>query len=91
MQCPMKTSEGNETLIAYGARTMTPEAEMDFARHMSACASCLEMAEHQTFGRQIRNHGLRLRTSVQAEGRRQRLVYERLPELRTAMRQFVTP
>ena len=47
MQCPMKTSGGNETLIAYGARTMTPEAELAFVRHMSACASCLEMAEQQ--------------------------------------------
>ena len=47
MQCPMKTSEGNETLIAYGARTMPPEAESQFVRHMSGCESCLKVAEQQ--------------------------------------------
>ena len=45
MQCPMKTSAGNETLIAYGARALTPEAETEFVRHFSGCDSCRSVAE----------------------------------------------
>ncbi len=47
MQCPMKTSAGNETLIAYGARALTPEAETEFVRHFSGCDSCRSVAEAQ--------------------------------------------
>ena len=47
MQCPFENGNGAELIVAYGARTLAPEAEIAFDRHMASCAKCREMAAAQ--------------------------------------------
>jgi anti-sigma factor RsiW len=47
MQCPQKNSDGAELIIAYVARTLDPENEAAFERHLQSCATCRELASAQ--------------------------------------------
>jgi anti-sigma factor RsiW len=47
MDCPQQNSDGVELIIAYAARTLDPENEAAFERHLEVCASCREMAAEQ--------------------------------------------
>jgi anti-sigma-K factor RskA len=47
MECPLENGNGAELIVAYGARTLAPEAEAAFVRHMASCSNCREMAAAQ--------------------------------------------
>ncbi|HEV2689786.1 MAG TPA: zf-HC2 domain-containing protein [Bryobacteraceae bacterium] len=46
-ECPLENGNSAELIVAYGARTLAPETEAAFERHMSACAKCRELAAAQ--------------------------------------------
>ena len=46
-ECSLDNGNSAELIVAYGARTLTPEAEAAFERHMSMCANCRELAAAQ--------------------------------------------
>ncbi len=47
MNCPIRTGQGAEYFIAYGARTLSPDAQASLEFHMLECAECRRMAEAQ--------------------------------------------
>jgi anti-sigma factor RsiW len=47
MGCPTEDDEGEELILAYGARTLAPEQQIELERHLGTCASCREKAEAQ--------------------------------------------
>lgn len=47
MNCPLKTGEGTEVFIAYGARTLPAESEEALQQHLEACSDCRQTAEAQ--------------------------------------------
>ena len=46
-ECSLDNANSAELIVAYGARTLDPEAEAAFERHMAACAQCRELATAQ--------------------------------------------
>ncbi|HYL74102.1 MAG TPA: zf-HC2 domain-containing protein [Bryobacteraceae bacterium] len=46
-ECPLENGNSAELIVAYGARTLAPEVEAAFERHMSTCANCRELAAAQ--------------------------------------------
>jgi len=46
-ECPLENANSAELIVAYGARTLDPEAEAAFERHMATCAHCRELATAQ--------------------------------------------
>jgi anti-sigma factor RsiW len=46
MGCPVE-DDGDELIIAYGARTLDPEQQLELERHLNICARCRELAEAQ--------------------------------------------
>ena len=47
MQCPVKSSEGVELFVGYGARTLPPGTEAALERHMMTCEDCRRMGDAQ--------------------------------------------
>jgi anti-sigma factor RsiW len=47
MDCPLQEKDGVELIVAYAARTLDPENEVAFERHLEVCPSCREMAAAQ--------------------------------------------
>jgi anti-sigma factor RsiW len=47
MGCPTEDDEGEELILAYGARTLAPEQQIELERHLETCGSCREKAEAQ--------------------------------------------
>jgi anti-sigma factor RsiW len=47
MGCPIEGDEGEELILAYGARTLAPEQQIELERHLETCGSCREKAEAQ--------------------------------------------
>ena len=47
MQCPVKSSEGVEVFMGYGARILPPGTEAALERHMLTCDDCRRMADAQ--------------------------------------------
>lgn len=47
MGCPIGDDGGDELILAYGARTLAPQQQVELERHLESCASCREMAEAQ--------------------------------------------
>lgn len=47
MDCPLKTGTGTEVFIAYSARTLTAQAEVELLKHIESCTGCRRMAEAQ--------------------------------------------
>jgi hypothetical protein len=47
MGCPVEDGSGAELIVAYSARTLAPEQEAEFERHLASCAKCRELAEAQ--------------------------------------------
>jgi anti-sigma factor RsiW len=47
MECPQHNGDGAELIIAYAARTLDPEIEAAFERHLESCARCRELAAAQ--------------------------------------------
>ena len=47
MGCSLEKSVAEELIVAYAARTLDPEREAEFARHLETCGSCREMAAQQ--------------------------------------------
>ncbi len=47
MECPQKSGNGGELVVAYVARALDSGTEAAFKRHMEACATCREMAAAQ--------------------------------------------
>jgi len=46
-RCPLEIGNAGELVLAYGARTLTPDQAAAFERHMLSCAGCREMAAAQ--------------------------------------------
>jgi anti-sigma factor RsiW len=47
MGCPVEDGSGAELIVAYSARTLAPDREAEFERHLALCAKCRELAEAQ--------------------------------------------
>lgn len=47
MECPQKTGDGVELIIAYAARTLDSQTELVFEQHLQSCASCQKVAAAQ--------------------------------------------
>ena len=47
MECPQKTGDGAELIVAYAARALDPETEAAFERHLEVCPSCRKVAAAQ--------------------------------------------
>lgn len=47
MHCPIRTGEGTELFLEYGARSLTPEKEVALERHMASCEDCQRVASAQ--------------------------------------------
>ncbi len=47
MGCPIEDDGGGELILAYGARTLAPQQQVELERHLESCASCRELAEAQ--------------------------------------------
>lgn len=47
MGCPIRDDGGDELILAYGARTLAPQQQVELERHLESCASCREVAEAQ--------------------------------------------
>jgi anti-sigma factor RsiW len=47
MGCSLGKSVAEELVIAYAARTLDPDEEADFERHLDSCARCRELANQQ--------------------------------------------
>lgn len=47
MDCPLKSKDGAELIVAYGAGTLAPEMQFALERHLEGCAECRETAEAQ--------------------------------------------
>ena len=47
MACPQRNGRGAELIIAYAARTIDPETEAAFERHLEMCAPCREATAAQ--------------------------------------------
>jgi anti-sigma factor RsiW len=46
-RCPFEDGKGAELVLAYCARTLTPDQSAAFELHMSSCAGCRELAAAQ--------------------------------------------
>jgi anti-sigma factor RsiW len=46
MGCPVE-DDGDELIIAYGARTLDPEQQLELERHLKICVRCRELAQAQ--------------------------------------------
>lgn len=46
-ECPIDDGSGPELILAYGARTLDPETEAVFERHMRTCKRCSDAAAAQ--------------------------------------------
>jgi anti-sigma factor RsiW len=46
MGCPVE-DDGDELIIEYGARTLTPEQQIYLERHLKECQRCRDLAEAQ--------------------------------------------
>jgi hypothetical protein len=46
MGCPVE-DDGDELIIGYGARTLTPVQQIELERHLELCQRCRELAEAQ--------------------------------------------
>jgi hypothetical protein len=46
MGCPVE-DDGDELIIAYGARTLDPEQQLELEQHLNICARCRQLAEAQ--------------------------------------------
>jgi anti-sigma factor RsiW len=47
MGCPIEDDGGDELIVAYGARTLAPQQQVELERHLESCATCREMVEAQ--------------------------------------------
>jgi len=47
MGCPLERSVAEELIVAYAARTLDPEQEAEFERHLETCTNCRELAVQQ--------------------------------------------
>lgn len=47
MQCSQQDGRREETIIAYAAGTLEPQARFELERHLAVCAECRAMAESQ--------------------------------------------
>jgi len=47
MGCPIEDDGGDELILAYTARTLAPQQQVELERHLESCASCRELAEAQ--------------------------------------------
>jgi hypothetical protein len=47
MNCPIANQDGAETLLAYCARKLNPEAAAALERHIAICPDCREFADGQ--------------------------------------------
>jgi anti-sigma factor RsiW len=47
MKCPIESRETSETLLAYSARRLDPDARAVLERHMEICPACREFARGQ--------------------------------------------
>jgi len=45
--CPLTNGNSAELIVGYGARTLAPEMEMAFERHLLTCEACRELASAQ--------------------------------------------
>jgi anti-sigma factor RsiW len=46
MSCSVE-DDGDELIIAYGAKTLSPEQQIELERHLKSCRRCRELAEAQ--------------------------------------------
>jgi len=46
-ECRLENGNSAELIVAYGARTLAPDVEAAFERHMAMCANCRELAAAQ--------------------------------------------
>ncbi|MBZ5610393.1 MAG: zf-HC2 domain-containing protein [Acidobacteriia bacterium] len=47
MECPSRTGQAGELIVAYIARTLDVETAADFGKHLLACAACRELTAGQ--------------------------------------------
>jgi hypothetical protein len=47
MGCPIGDDGGDELIVAYGARTLAPQQQVELERHLESCARCREVVEAQ--------------------------------------------
>jgi hypothetical protein len=47
MKCPLEFDPSAELIVAYGARTLDPDAAAAFERHLDSCATCCKVAAAQ--------------------------------------------
>jgi anti-sigma factor RsiW len=47
MGCPIEDGSGDELIVAYGARRLAPQQQIELERHLNTCSRCRQMAEAQ--------------------------------------------
>jgi hypothetical protein len=47
MRCPLEFDQSAELIVGYGARTLDPDTEAAFERHIGSCAACYQLAAAQ--------------------------------------------